>query len=163
MWSKVYLAVLAVSIAVVAFFTYYSWSWLQSIGSPAVASNEFDYYFSTSFTFLEISSGILLIIANIILWQNHRAWAIWATSLYFGISVIIRSFWLLTAYDNFAIQNSRETSGPHGVSVFLTIVVCLFSAAVAFCDQFVVLRLREKMYPPTVADEPEAETESKAE
>ena len=44
MWSKIYLAILAVAVVVMAFFTYYAWSWLQSIGQPVAAAAGYDYH-----------------------------------------------------------------------------------------------------------------------
>lgn len=44
MWNKVYLALLAIGILVGGFFSYYAWSWLQSIGDPRAAWEAFNYH-----------------------------------------------------------------------------------------------------------------------
>jgi hypothetical protein len=150
MFSKIYLVALALSVAVMAFFTYYSWSWLQSIGSPATTIAGFEYHFGLANIFLWISVFALLIVANVKLWMTDRAWAIWATLLYFLLFVISR-IWLLNSANDFLKSNSQPLADPHGIGVFVLLVLCIVAGVFAFCDQFAVVRLKQKMYAPTDA------------
>ena len=154
MWSKLYLASLGLSLVVMAFFTYYSWSWLQSIGRPAVAVAGFEYHSELAWTTLWISSFVLLISGNIILWTIGRAWAMWATFVYFAIMVASKFFWLDRAYFQFKTDNGLLSDGFSTGSFFAVIIIAIM-AAIVFFDQFILVRLHEKMYPPVVF-EPEA-------
>ncbi len=142
MWNKIYLAVLAVAVVTMSFFVFYSHSWFGSIGNPKDALAGFEYYAGLGSTFLWISTAILLILANIILWNSRRAWAMWTSFAYFAFFIILRYFWLEKARYNF--QNSD--------SFFLTpifgVILIVALGAIVFFNQFMSLRLNEKMYPP---------------
>lgn len=155
MWNKIYLAVLAVAVVVTSFFFIYSHSWFGSIGDPKHALEGFEYYAGWGSTFLWISTAILLILANIILWNSRRAWAMWTSFGYFAIFVVLRFFWLEKARYNF--QNSDSFFFTPIVGVVLIIAF----GAIVFFNQFLNLRLSEKMYPPkeTEADLQNAEEE----
>ncbi len=157
MLTKIYLFLLALSTAAMGFFTLYSWSWLNSIASPAGAVVGYEYHASASWPVLWLSASILLILANSILWVSGRLWPMWTTLLYFQIFVLIRAFWLdpaLLSFKNDAgIADSTFTIAP-----ILAAVLIIMAAAIVFFDQFLILRLKEKTYP---AIEPES-IESKA-
>src|SRR5205809_4376915 len=104
MWNKIYFVVLAVAFLVMCFLTFYANSWLGSIGNPKDALEGYYYYAGLGSTFLWISSAVLLILANVILWTTQRGWATWTTLTFFAIFVILRAFWLEKARYNF--QNS---------------------------------------------------------
>lgn len=156
MWNKIYLAVLAVAIVAMSFFIIYSHSWLGSIGNPKDVLEGFEYYAGLGSTFLWISSAILLILANIILWNSRRAWAMWTSFAYFAFFIILRYFWLEKARYNFQNSNSFFFD-----AIFGAILIVAFGAIVFF-NQFLNLRLNEKMYPPreTEADLPNVEEET---
>ena len=44
MLTKIFTVLLTVSILVMAFLTFYSWSWLGSIGAPASAATGYEYH-----------------------------------------------------------------------------------------------------------------------
>ena len=147
MWNKIYFAVLAVAVLAMCFFTFYAYSWLGSIGSPKDALAGFDYFAGSGSVFLWISSAVLLILANVILWNTRREWALWTTFVYFAVFVVLRTFWLEKARYNF--QNSDSLFFTPIVGVILIII----AGAIVFFNQFLNLRLNEKMYPPAPADE----------
>lgn len=142
MFSKIYLALLGISIAVMAFMSYYAWSWLHSIGQPDAAMAEFYYYSAIASTTLWVSTAVLLIFANAILWHG-RAWAIWTTFLFFAAFAVIRYFGL-----EFAFADFRMRSFPNGTGVLtgpmIAVVLIILMAAIAFFNQFIVTRMRAK-------------------
>src|SRR5215207_3038831 len=143
MWNKIYLAVLAVAFLAMCFFTFYANSWLGSIGSPKDALQGYEYYAGLGSIFLSISSVVLLILANVILWNTRRGWAMWTTLGYFAIFVIIRAFWLEKARYNFQNPDSLFFT-PALIGAILIIV----AGIIIFFNQLLNLRLQEKMYPP---------------
>lgn len=145
MFSKIYLALLGLSIAVTTFLTYYSWSWLQSIGQPAAAVAEFQYYSMLVTTALWLSTAVLLVLANAVLWSSGRVWAIWTTFLFFTVFALVRYFGLSLAFIDFQMRNSPVGSGTSREPVIGVLLIILM-AAIAFFDQFIVLRLRAKTY-----------------
>lgn len=164
MWSKIYLAVLGLSIAAMAFFTFYSWSWLQSIGQPAAAVVGYEYNSGVACTALIISGVLLLLLANGVLWATKRAWAMWATFVYVAIFVIIRYFWLGEAFFRFKKDNGMS-DGSFSLGPVMGVILVVAVGIVVFANQFASVRLSRKMYPPVTADEmePEAETEARTE
>jgi len=158
MWSKIYLAVLAAAFLVMCFFTFYANSWLGSIGNPNDAIAGYDYYARLSTIFLSISFVTLLILANIILWNTRRSWALWTTLSYFALFVLISAFWLEKSRYSFQYPDSLFFT-PALVGAGLIIA----AGAVVFVNQLLNLRLHERMYP-TPPETPEnievIETES---
>ena len=142
MWNKIYFAVLAAAALAMCFFTFYAVSWFGSIGSPKDALAGYEYYAGIGTAFLSISSVILLVLANVILWNSRRGWAMWATLAYFAIFVILRTFWLEKARYNF--QNSDSFFFTPIIGVILIIA----AGAIVFFNQLINLRLQVKMYPP---------------
>jgi hypothetical protein len=164
MLTRIYVGGLCVAAALLGFFTYYSWSWLNSIGSPAAAAAGYEYHADLSWTFLWITAVILLFVAKGILWTTGRLWPMWATFVFFAFFVIVRDFWLHPAYLTF-----RQDSGLGGAAVsarpILAAVLIVVAAAIVFFEQFILLRLKAKTYPdiPVDAEEIAAEdTELKA-
>ena len=142
MWSKIYLAVLAAAFLVMCFFTFYANSWLGSIGNPIDAIAGYDYYARLSTIGLSISFVALLILANIILWNTRRSWALWTTLGFFALFVLIRTFWLEKSRYSFQYPDSLFFT-PAIVGAVLIIA----AGAVVFFNQLLNLRLHERMYP----------------
>ena len=157
MWSKLYLALLAIALAVMAFFSYYSWSWLQSIGLPAAAVEGYEYHAGLFWIFLWASSIVLLIVGNVMLWLTRNAWAMWATLLYFAVFMLLTYFWLGETAFNFKKQAGLGTGG-FSLGPLLGVIFVIGAAVLIFLNQFMVVQLQRKMYPPVV--EPEADTET---
>lgn len=152
MLNKVYLIAFAALSLLMAFLTWWAGSWLHSIGSPDSVK---DGYFSSSATgwiALWASFIILLIIANIILWSARKAWAIWLSFLYFAVFIFLRFWWLEGDYLDFARRHGfTDSSFSTGPLVAAILVVGI--GMLIFFDQFVVLRLAEKMHPTVIPPE----------
>ena len=162
MWSKLYLALLGLSIAVMAFFSIYSWSWLQSIGNPSGAAAGYVYHADLAWNSLWLTTAILILVGNAVLWTGGRAWAMWITFVYFTVLAVLRFFWLDEAFVSFKKVNGLSDGG-FSVGPFVAVLLIVIIAAIVFFDQFIVSRLRHKMYPPTVADEPPTESKPSVE
>lgn len=146
MLTKIFLIVLAIFIIPMGFFTVYGWSWLQSIGSPQNAVENFNYWSGISWTFLWISSAILLLIANILLWKIRKAWAMWATLGYFIIFIFLKYFWLDRALFQFKQTNGLSEDG-FTFAPLLGAMLSLVAIAIVYFNQFLVLRMTDKMHP----------------
>jgi hypothetical protein len=85
MLNKIYLVLLGIAVLVVVFFTFYSWSWLQSIGEPLAVVENYRFWSSISWDFLWISAVVLLVAANAILWTHRTPWPMWTAAAYFAI------------------------------------------------------------------------------
>ena len=158
MWSKLYLAILAISIFVIAFFTYYAWSWLQSVGLPVAAAEGYEYHSGLAWNAIWLFTVALLIAGNAVLWANGRAWAMWATFLYFATVWIIHGFWLEPLSLRFNMQNGLSDK-TISTSSLTAVVFIVLMAIIVFFDKFIVIRLRTKTYPSTVEPEPESAAE----
>lgn len=146
MLNKVYLIVFAVFVLPMAFLTYYAGTWLGSIGAPVKAAESYFYFTSFGWTLLWGSFFVLLILANIILWSSRKAWAIWLSFLYFAFFIFLRYWYLEGSYLDFARRNGfTDSNFSTGPLVAMILVVGI--GALVFFDQFVVLRLNEKMHP----------------
>lgn len=146
MWNKIYFAVMAAAVVAMCFFTFYANSWFGSIGKPQTALEGYEYYAGLGSITLWISTTVLLILANVILWNTRRSWAMWTTLAYFAIFVVLRSFWLEKMRYNF--QNSDSLFFTPIVGVILVIA----AGAFIFFNQLLNLRLNEKMYPVKTDD-----------
>lgn len=151
MWSKIYLAILGLSLITMGFFLYYSWSWMQSIGLPAAAAAGYEYHASFAWPLLWITTIALLLLGNVILWTSRRAWALWATFIYFAAMALLRFFWLEQTYFQFRKINNLA-DGSFALGPFVAIIMVVVMAVIVFLDQFMVVRLHEKMYPQVTAD-----------
>ena len=147
MLSKIYLAILVLSLVAMGFFVFYSWSWLQSIGLPAAASQGYEYHAGLAWPLLWITTIALLGLANAILWATNRSWAMWVTFVYFTAMVVLRFFWLEQAYFAFRKTNNLF-DGSFALGPFVAVIMIVVMAAIVFFDQFIIVRLRQKMYAP---------------
>jgi len=145
MLTKIYLAVLAVSVAILGFFTYYAWSWLQSIGLPTAAAEGYGYHSGLGWLALWICSLLLLFLGAGVLWSTRHAWGVWAAFGFFAVFTVLQSFWLDSAFRSFKQSNSLATSGFSGLPI-LAVVSILGMAALAFLAQFAIIRLHRKTY-----------------
>jgi hypothetical protein len=160
MFGKIYLALLAASTAMMAFFTYYSCSWLKSVGAPATAIAGYDYHSGYGWTALWLTTVLLLILGNVVLWASGRVWAMWITVAYFAVFSILRSFWLEPAAAEFRTANSLAADSS-GIGPIFAATLIAFVALIAFLDQFMIIRLLMTTYAPvegtvTEPDEPQA-------
>lgn len=148
MWNKIYLIALALAVLVMSSLSFYSYTWLQSPTKPADVTANYDYYSGLAWMFLWISSIILLILANALLWKTGKSWALWTTLLYFAFFILFQTFWLDNTYSNFKNLNGY---GNKAISLtpFLGVILCVIGAVIVFFDQFLVNRMQRKMFNKT--------------
>ena len=152
MWNKIYLAVLAVALVVMSFLTFYSHSWLGSIGDPKITKEFYEFYAGLSSTFFWLSSFVLLILANVLLWKTRRGWALWATLGFFTVFTIARYFWLEQAF--FAFKKDKGLwQGEFLLSPFIGVIIIIVAAVIFFFNHFLNLRLKERLSPAKEAEE----------
>ena len=157
MWTKLYLAVLAVSSVLAAFFMFYAWSWLQSIGLPINAAAGAEYHAAFASATIWLATILLLIIANALLWTNGKAWPMWATFLYFAVFIVAQYFWLERSIVFFKEEHLLSEHHVYIAPIAAALLV-IAAGAVTFFDKYVVIRLRAKTYPaPVINEEPETE------
>ncbi len=152
MWNKIYLLTLAVLLLPMVFLSYYSWSWLQSVTAPQAVAANYQYYSNFGWTYLWISTIVLMILGNILLWKTRRAWALWTTFLYFALFIIVRYFWLEQSF--FQYQQDKGLTGD-GLSIqpLIGVVLCALAAVIVFFDQYLVKRLHDKMNPEKISSD----------
>lgn len=154
MLSKIYILVLVIAVLITGFLTFYAYSWFGSISSPESIIENHNFYSNLAWTSIWLSSIVLLAIANAILWQTRKLWAMWTSFAFFAVFVILHTFWLSPAFSDFQYRkNLQETS--ISFSPFLGIIVCLLAAIIVFFNQFIILRLHEKTFPPAQLTENE--------
>ena len=153
MLSKIFIGLLAVSVAIVGFFTYYSWSGLQSIGVPAAAVEGYVYHSATAWYILWISFALLLAVGNGILWSSKSSWAMWTSFAYLAAFLLIRYFWLDEAAFRFK-KTAGLGEGSFSLGPLLGAVVIVAAGIVVLADHFIVVRLYRKFFP----EPPPAET-----
>ncbi len=159
MWNKLYLGVLAASVAVMTFLTYYAWSWLQSIGQPNAAAAGYEYHTSIAWTALWITVVLLMVLGNAVLWASGKSWAVWASLIYFAVFVVARYFWLDRLFIDFRSVNGLS-DGSFSFGPMVAAILILLMASIAFFDQFLIVRLREKTFgKAATAAEPEKSEE----
>ena len=154
MWNRVYFVLLAIACVVTGFFIYYTASWLGSIGSPRDAFDGFIYHSRLAEASLWISTLILLIAANVVLWTYRRAWALWTTLLFLVIFVFARYAWLDNAGLAFAREHSID-AGQLRWGFLMSLITSVASAALIYFDVFLVTRLRDRLHGPSATPEKE--------
>lgn len=159
MLNKIYLVAFVVLLLPMAFITYYAGSWLHSIGSPHSVVEAYFYYSGFGWTILWVSFIVLLILGNVVLWQTRKAWAVWLSFLYFALFIFLRYWWLEGDYLDFARRNAL-TDSNFSTGPLVAAILVVGVGALIFFDQFVVLRLAEKMHPVPA---PAAETKENEE
>lgn len=146
MLNKIYLLVLALAAVVMIVLSYLAYNQLQAIGfAPQTIAGNFHHYESLYQQFLWISSLILLVLGNILLWQTRRSWALWATLLYFAFFVLLGSWWLGSLGFDYAQQNNL-TDKSFSLGGILGAGLCIIAALIVFFDHFIVLRMRNRVH-----------------
>lgn len=146
MWNKIYLIALAVAILVMSVLLYFPYSWLQSITAPREVAAQYQFYSNISWMFLLISSLVLLVLGNVVLWMTRRSWAMWLSLLYFAFFIVAHTFWLENVFFRYKQSNNLE-SGVVSWSPIVGVVLVGLSAIIVFFDQYLVKRFQDKMYP----------------
>ena len=131
MWNKTYSIALAIAILAMSSLCFYAYSWLQSIGAPAAAAQNYEYFSGVAWTFLWLSSVVLLVLANALFWRIRQAWALWATFLYFAVFVVIQTFLLDSSFQTFRNQYVPSAAGKISFSPFFGVTLCVVGAVIA--------------------------------
>jgi hypothetical protein len=144
MLNKIFLLLLAIAIIAMSVLTFFTFQQLQSTGfSPSKIIENFSFYESLQSQFLWISSLILLIFANVLLWTNKSIWSLWLSFLYFAVFILLNTMWLGELA--FAYKKTNGLSdGSFSLLGIAGAVLCVIVAVGVFFDQFIVLRLRAK-------------------
>lgn len=144
MWNKIYLGLLVFAIVAMCGMTYWCYNWLGSVDRPETVAANLINSQNIYRTTLLISSAILMLIANILLWTKRSAWALWVTFIFFSTFIILQTWWLNSLTNNYLVANKLE-SGFVGMGI-LGIVLCIITAIGVFFNQFIVFRMRDKMF-----------------
>ena len=158
MWSKLYLVVLGLSLAAMAFLTYYSWSWLESIGQPLAVVDGYNYYSNLSWIALWLTAFILILLANAVLWTTQRAWAMWTTFLFVAAFLVAQYFWLGESFFRFKKMNGMF-DGSFSLGPIFGVILIVISGIAIFINQFGSIRFHRKLYP-AIATDLDSETEA---
>lgn len=144
MWNKIFLGLFAVALVIMCVMTFWSYNWLGSIDKPETVAANFANSQSVYRTVLLISSAILMIVSNVLLWTKRSAWALWTTFGFFAGFIIVQTWWLNELYVGFATKNNLA-SGFAGMGI-VGIILCIITAVGVFFNQFIVFRMRDKMF-----------------
>jgi hypothetical protein len=158
MWTKIYLALLAVGVLVTGFFAYYAWSWLQSIGDPRTAWEAFNYHKRAGAYFLVCWTVLLVIVGNIILWTRRSPWAFGVTEIYFVVFTLILLVWLHLSGITFCLENSVCQDPSRAVGPLLTALGSVVLGVGLLINNFVVARLYERMHGKVHIEDPQNES-----
>lgn len=152
MWNKIYLIIIAIAVLATGVLLYLPHSWLQSITAPRDVAEHYKFYANIGWMFLLISSLALLVVGNVVLWKTRRAWAMWASLLYFAVFIIAHTFWLENSFFQYKQTNNLET-GAISWSPLFGVVLIVLAAIIVFFNQYLVKRMGDKMYPVAAPDE----------
>lgn len=146
MLNKIFLLALAIGSIIMCALTYLVYSQLKHIGfaSTQIAA-DYKIYENYFLEFLWFSSAVFLILGNIILWSKRKSWGVWATLLYFGLFFLLQGWWLGNEFYAYKVANNLPVGGFYGGGLFSTIIVVVAAVGIFF-DQFLVLRLRDRLY-----------------
>ena len=143
MLNKIFLLILGISVIAMSVLTFFSFTWLQSVDKPANVAANFEFYSGLALTFLWISSLVMLILSNALLWINRSMWELWTTFLYFAVFVLLNIFWLSELFFAFKKANGLN-EGAFSLTGIFGAVLCVVVGVGVFFDQFIVTKLRDK-------------------
>ena len=143
MFTKIYLGLLAAAFVITGFFTFYAYSWLQSIGSPAIAAENFEYFSGIGWPVLWLTFIILVLFSNFLIWKNGISWPLWTSYAYFAVFMIMQTLWLAPSLNAFKESNGLTQDGFSFTPIVGVMTILVLGIAV-FCDRFIVLRMRER-------------------
>jgi hypothetical protein len=147
MWNKIYLGLLSVAIITMGVMTFWCYNWLGSVDKPETVAANFVNSQSLYQTMLWITSAVLMIVANVLLWTKRSAWALWVTFVFFATFIVVQTWWLNSLSNAYLKANGME-SGFVGMGI-VGIILCIITAVGVFFNQFIVFRMRDKMFSGT--------------
>jgi hypothetical protein len=146
MLNKIFLVALLVSVLVMASLNYISSASLNSVGfSPQQIFETFNGYNSIAWSALWLTSGTLLVLANVALWTSRKAWSLWATFIFFSIFLLIQTIFIGDKLNSYLATNLNAQSGINFIGILGAFTV-VFVAIGVFFNQFLVIRMRDKMF-----------------
>lgn len=146
MINKIFLLLFAISVLLLSTVTYLTYSQLQSNGfAPLQIISNFQFYDSWNKTLLWITSVVLLLAANLILWKNRSSWALWMSFGFFSVFVLLNMWWLSSAFINYTKDNDLSNGSFNVGGIFAAFFVVVVGIGVYF-NQFIVFRLHDKMF-----------------
>ncbi len=145
MLNKIYFLLLAIAVLLMCVLAFMANNWLASIGEPKFAATNYESYTALYWTCLWISSAILLVFSNVLMWMNRQAWSLWLTFGYFSVFVLLQTFWLEGSYLAFKQKHSLTDATFSALGLFGAFL-CIGLAVGTFFNQFIVTRLSEKMF-----------------
>lgn len=145
MISKIYLIGLGIFVILMGILTYFAYDWLGSLTAPIDVKTNYEFFISSGRQTLLVSTVILLILANIILWKLEKSWAFWSTLLYFVFFILIQSFWLDRAFEQFK-ENRGLSDGTLSISPIIGVGLCFAAAFFIYFNQYLIKRMYEKMF-----------------
>ena len=83
----------------------------------------------------------------------------WLTYGFFALFVILQTFLLSQSFFHYKADNGLSEGG-FSISPFIGVILCIIAGIIVFFDQFLVLRMNEKMYPTTETDQVNVEAET---
>jgi magnesium-transporting ATPase (P-type) len=146
MWNKIYLILLLIAALTMGVLMYLSYSWLGSIADPKNVAANYTYFADISWTFLMISSLVLLVAANALLFKTRQAWALWTSFLYFSVFMILQTFWLQESFFQYKKTNGLA-DGSFSLGAFVGVMFVALAAIFVFFNQYLVKRMQSKMFP----------------
>ncbi len=154
MWTKIYLLLLAVAAIISGFLTFYSYSWLQSIGSPANVLENYQFFADIGAAFLWISAAVMLITGNLIAFKTRKTWALWTTFAYFAVFIVLQTYWLGQMFFDFKKANNLSAE-TFSFSLVLAVAFIVLAAIIVFFDQHFIKRLYDRKHPSQIEESPE--------
>jgi hypothetical protein len=146
MLNKFFLGAIVLSIIIMAAFLYISNATLNSVGfSPQQIVETFNGYNSITWSALWITSGLLLILANLVLWSSRKAWSLWATFIFFSVFLLVQTIFIGDKLNSYIASNLNSQSGINFTGI-LGAFTCVFVAIGVFFNQYLVIRMRDKIY-----------------
>ena len=164
MLNKIYLIALAVFVVGMCVLTYFGFDWLSSLTVPDDVKRNYEQWFRYGQIFLFVSSLILLILANVILWQTRQKWAFWATLGYFVVFILVQTFWLNRAFVQYQTDKNLAHDSTSFAPIFGVFMI-IAAAVVIYFNQFLVTRTLDKMFAKesAIQELPDDEVEEVAE
>lgn len=146
MWNKIFIVIFAVAVLAMLALTYLSYSQLKHIGfAPRDLVEGFKFYADVYWKFLWVSSLIILILSNVLLWLSRKSWALWSSFVFFAVFVVVQTWWLGRLLNDYEAANRLEVS-PSYTQYFLGALLCIIALVIVFFNQFLILRMRERMH-----------------
>lgn len=147
MLNKIFLILFAVAILFMATLSFLTNSQLSSIGfPPPQIVDTFKSYENLHWLSLWISSLILLVLSNVIMWTYRKSWALWLTFLFYAVFIMVNTWWLTESLKAYQIKEHLDTAGLLSKNGIFGAIFCIVGGVGIFFNQYIVLRLRDKMF-----------------